>query len=91
MTIQGTLPWKRSVADFAIIGGLALLFIAACASAFSMLVWDPVADPTAAAASAVVSTRSGRVQPEQSRRGEKSEQDLGPKGSVFFDPSANEP
>jgi hypothetical protein len=71
MTIQGTLPWKRSVVDLAIIGGLALLFIVACASAFSMLVWDPAADPTSAAFFAVGSGRSGRVQPDQTQRVEK--------------------
>ncbi len=71
MTIQDTHSWKRSAARFGVIGGLALLLIAACASAFSMLVWDPAADPGAAAVSAVASGRSGRVQPNQTQRVER--------------------
>ncbi len=71
MTIQDTLPWKRSAVGVAVIGGLALLLVAACASAFSMLIWEPAADPVAAAAPAVVSGRSGRVQPGEVRRVEK--------------------
>ena len=34
-------PRKQCMARFAVIGGLALLLIAACASAFSMLIWGP--------------------------------------------------
>jgi hypothetical protein len=43
----------------AAVGALALLLIAACASAFSMLIWEPAADPPAAAPR-VVSGQSGR-------------------------------
>ncbi len=71
ITIQDTLSWKRAAKRFAVISSLALLLIAACASAFSMLVWDPAADPTPAAVSAVGSGRSGRVQPDQTQRVEK--------------------
>ena len=71
MTIQSTLYWKRIAARFALIGGLAILLIAACASAFSMLVWDPAADPTATASNAVASERSGRVEPNQTQRVEE--------------------
>jgi len=65
MTIQSTLYWKRIAARFALIGGLAILLIAACASAFSMLVWDPAADPAATASNAVALERSGQVGPTQ--------------------------
>ncbi len=34
-------PFKEYAARFAVIGGLAFLLIAACASAFSMLLWGP--------------------------------------------------
>ena len=34
-------PWKESAARFAVMGGFALVLIAACASAFSMLIWGP--------------------------------------------------
>jgi hypothetical protein len=54
------LPWKGPVARFAAIGTLALLLITACASAFSMLIWEPAADPPAAA-SLVVSGQSRRT------------------------------
>ena len=65
MTIQGILCWKRAAARFAAIGGLAILLIAACASAFSMLVWDPAAGPASTASKDVVLGRSGRVEPTQ--------------------------
>jgi hypothetical protein len=77
MTIQGTqgrLCWKRAAARFAVIGGLAILLIAACASAFSMLVWDPAADPTATASNAVASGRSRRGEPNQTQRVEQFEE-----------------
>jgi hypothetical protein len=91
MTTQGTLPRGRSATRFAVLGGLALLIIAACASAFLMLVWDPAAAPALNTGSVVVSSRSGQVQRDQPRRVEKSGHELGPKGPVFFDPSASEP
>jgi hypothetical protein len=53
------LPSRGPVARFAAIGALALLLITACASAFSMLIWEPAADPPAAT-SLVVSGQSGR-------------------------------
>ena len=90
MTTQGTLPWGRSAASFAVVGGLALLIIAACASVFSMLVWDPAATPAVRTGSVVVSSRSGQIQPDQPRRVEKSGHELGPKGPVLLDPSASE-
>jgi hypothetical protein len=40
---------KGSVVRFAPIAALAVVLIAACASAFSMLIWEPAADPPAAA------------------------------------------
>jgi hypothetical protein len=90
MTTQGTLARGGSAARFAVVGGLALLIIAACASAFSMLVWDPVSDPTPHASSALVSSRSGQVQPDHPRRVEDSAYELGPKYPVFFDPTAKD-
>ena len=91
MTTQGTLAQRRSATRFAVVGGLALLIIAACASAFSMLVWDPVVDPTVHAGLVVVSSRRGQLQPDQPRRTEKSAYELEPSHPVFFDPSANGP
>lgn len=70
MTIQDPLARKRFAAPFAVIGGLILLFIAACASAFSMLIWEPAADPTAPAAFPVAPSQCERVQPHPTRRGE---------------------
>ena len=32
---------KQSAARFALLGGLALILLSACASAFSMLIWGP--------------------------------------------------
>lgn len=52
-------PSKGPLARFAAMGALAVLLIAACASAFSMLIWEPAADPPAAA-SPVVSGQFGR-------------------------------
>ncbi len=74
MTMHATLCWKRTAVRFAVIGGLAILLIAACVSAFSMLVWDPAADPTATASNAVGLGRSGRVEPNQTKRVEKFEE-----------------
>ena len=91
MTTQATLAQRRSATRFAVVGGLALLIIAACASAFSMLVWDPAADPTVHAGSVVVLSRSGQVQPDQPRRVEKSGLESGPKSPIFSDPGASEP
>ncbi len=67
MTSHSTFPWNRSAANRAVIGGLALLIIAACFSAFSMLVWGPAVDHTAAAFSIVVSSPSGPVRPDVPR------------------------
>ena len=64
MTIQDTNSRKRSATRFAVITGIALLIIADCVSAFSMLVWDPPG-VHAAAAPAVVSSHSERVQSEE--------------------------
>src|SRR5271157_3398733 len=91
MTTQGTLLRERSATRFAVLGGLALLIIAACASAFLMLVWDPAAAPALNAGSVVVSSRSGQVQRDEPRRVEKSGHELGAKGPVFFDPGASKP
>lgn len=52
-------PSKGPLAPFAAMGALAVLLIAACASAFSMLIWEPATDPPAAA-SPVVSGQFGR-------------------------------
>jgi hypothetical protein len=78
MTIQNTLPWRRSVAGVVLIGVLALLLIADCISVFSTLVWDPVSEPSATADFAVVSSWSTPVHPDQPRRVENSGQSLGP-------------
>jgi hypothetical protein len=53
------IPSKGPLARLAAMGALAVLLIAACASAFSMLIWEPAGDPPAAA-SPVVSGRVGR-------------------------------
>jgi hypothetical protein len=76
MATQENLPPERSAARFAVIGALALLLIAACASAFSMLAWNPMAHPTTA--TAVLSERSGPVQPDRPRLIETSWQNLSP-------------
>jgi hypothetical protein len=91
MTTEEKLLRKRSAARFVVIGGLALLLIAAYASVFSMLIWGPAADPAAASASAVTSGQSGQVQADQSWRFEKLGREPGPKDPVFFDPRADEP
>lgn len=68
---QDTVRSKGSVARFAPIAALAVVLIAACASAFSMLIWEPAADPPAAATPTVASGQSGRVQSGQARRVEE--------------------
>ncbi len=78
MTIQNRLPWRRSVTGVVLIGGLVLLLIADCISAFSTLVWDPVTEPRTTADVAVVLDRFSQDQPNQPRRVENSGQYLGP-------------
>jgi hypothetical protein len=39
MTIQGTPPREKWAARFAAVAGLVLILVAACISAFSMLIW----------------------------------------------------
>lgn len=56
--LDGLAP-KGPVARFAVIGALALLLVTACASAFSMLIWEPAADPPAITAP-LVSSQPGR-------------------------------
>jgi hypothetical protein len=87
MTTQNILPRERSAARFAVIGGLTFLLVAACASAFSMLIWDPVVDPAAVAAAA--SGRSGRIQPDFSQRVENFGRELGARDLVLFDPRSD--
>lgn len=65
---QQSLPWRSSAARFAPIAALALVLITACASAFSMLIWEPAADPPASVASIVNSSQSGQVLPGKARR-----------------------
>ena len=78
MTIQNWSPWRRSVAGVVLIGGLVLLLIADCISAFSTLVWDPVTEPSTTADLAVVLSRFSQERPTQPRRVENSGQSLGP-------------
>jgi len=80
MTIQNWSPWRRSVAGVVLIGGLVLLLIADCISAFSTLVWDPVTEPSTTADFAVVLSRFSQDQHQtnQPRRVENSRQYLGP-------------
>ena len=78
MTIQNRLPSSRSVAGVVLIGGLVLLLIADCISAFSTLVWDPVTEPSTTPNLAVVLSRFSQEQPNQPRRAENSRQYLGP-------------
>jgi hypothetical protein len=41
MRLDEASTWKEFAARFALIGGFVLVLIAACASAFSMLIWSP--------------------------------------------------
>lgn len=65
---QAPLPWKGSATRFAPIVGLVLVLIAACASAFSMLLWEPAAGPPASVTPIVDSSKSGEVLPGRTRR-----------------------
>jgi cytochrome c-type biogenesis protein CcmH/NrfG len=78
MTIQDRLPWRRSAAGVVLIGGLVLLLIADCISAFSTLVWDSVTEPSTTADLAVVLSRFSQDQLTQPWRVENSGQYLGP-------------
>lgn len=61
-------PWRGSAARFVPVAALALVLIAACASAFSMLIWEPDAEPPAPVTSIVDSSQAGRVLPAKARR-----------------------
>ncbi len=65
---RDALGWKDSVARFAPVAALVIVLLAACASAFSMLIWEPAADPAAAAVPTVASGHSGRLLSAQTRR-----------------------
>ena len=65
---QEPLSWRSSVARFAPVVGLVLVLIAACASAFAMLIWEPAAGPPASATPVAASSQSGRVQLGQALR-----------------------
>lgn len=65
---QEPLPWRGFAARIAPSLALALVLITACASAFSMLIWEPAADPPASVTSIVDSSQSEHVLPGKARR-----------------------
>lgn len=71
MTIPCTVSRKRSLRSVAFMASLVLILIGACASAFSMLMWDPAVDPPATAASTAFRDRFERVHPGRFRRVER--------------------